>query len=217
MKTYTLIMLPEPIIVSDEDQQKGDNIIHKTLLDKITTVPDNISSTQEHWYKVLGKADFSSLSEEECKRIGWVDVEKYNPYQKVINQLASECEDIKFLANRRDGFYEGFKAAQSFNEKRYSEEDLRKAFQAGARRGYCQRSIMANVGATCNEPDEDNYIQSLQQPKSFEVEIEMEIIGQCDCECHEPNVMMRHVAPCCCPTLQPKLTKEGKIKILKVL
>ena len=39
------------------------------------------------------------------------------------------------------------------------EQQLRLAFQAGARRWYCQRSIMANIGATCNEPDEDKWIE----------------------------------------------------------
>jgi hypothetical protein len=38
------------------------------------------------------------------------------------------------------------------------EDTLRSTFKAGARRGYCQRSIMANIGATCKEQDEDSYI-----------------------------------------------------------
>jgi hypothetical protein len=43
-------------------------------------------------------------------------------------------------------------------EKQYTEEDLRKAFKAGARRGYSQRSIMAGADGT-DAPDEDTWIQ----------------------------------------------------------
>lgn len=39
------------------------------------------------------------------------------------------------------------------------ENNLRLAFQAGARRGHCLRSKTANVGATCYEPDENKWIE----------------------------------------------------------
>src|SRR5574343_869369 len=39
--------------VSDELQEKGDPIIHKTLKDKVMYAPDEIGSTQEHWWKVI--------------------------------------------------------------------------------------------------------------------------------------------------------------------
>jgi len=52
----------------------------------------------------------------------------------------------------------------NFNEQTFTLNDIRKAFQAGARRGYCQRSIMANVGATCEEPDEDTWIKQNLSP-----------------------------------------------------
>jgi hypothetical protein len=47
----------------------------------------------------------------------------------------------------------------SVKEKMYSLEQIRLTFQAGARRGYCQRSIMSNIGATCEEPDEEDWIK----------------------------------------------------------
>jgi hypothetical protein len=47
----------------------------------------------------------------------------------------------------------------SVKEKMYNEKQIRLAFQAGARYGYCKRSIMSNIGATCKEPDEDNWIK----------------------------------------------------------
>jgi hypothetical protein len=47
----------------------------------------------------------------------------------------------------------------SVKEKMYSLEQIRLTFQAGARRGYCQRSIMSNIGATCEEPNEEDWIK----------------------------------------------------------
>tara|TARA_R110000851_G_scaffold280281_1_gene433591 strand:+ start:734 stop:1417 length:684 start_codon:yes stop_codon:yes gene_type:complete len=47
----------------------------------------------------------------------------------------------------------------SVEEKMYSLKQIRLTFQAGSRRGYCQRSIMSNIGATCEEPDEEGWIK----------------------------------------------------------
>lgn len=47
----------------------------------------------------------------------------------------------------------------SWNKEEY-EKGMRLAFQAGNRRGYCERSIMGNIGATCDEPDENKWIKN---------------------------------------------------------
>ena len=44
-------------------------------------------------------------------------------------------------------------------ERTYTLDEMKLSFQAGARRGYCQRSIMANVGAICKEPDEAAWLE----------------------------------------------------------
>ena len=51
------------------------------------------------------------------------------------------------------------KNSLGISDKKNHEQALRLAFQAGARRGYCLRSKMANIGATCDEPDEDEWIE----------------------------------------------------------
>lgn len=94
------------VLCSDEEQKEGDCIIHKTLLEKITRCPDKYGSTQEHWYKVLTQSpDFSELSEEDAKRIGWFDVDR------MANTDCNELtyNDYKHLCIR--GYKVGFKKA----------------------------------------------------------------------------------------------------------
>jgi|TARA_R110000851_G_scaffold196444_2_gene347386 hypothetical protein len=52
-----------------------------------------------------------------------------------------------------------FEGEHIVEEKMYSLKQIRLAFQAGARRGYCQRSIMSSIGATCEEPAEEDWIK----------------------------------------------------------
>lgn len=63
------------------------------------------------------------LSDEDCKKIGWVDVEKLanEKYQK---QSDNPPYTIITPKDKILGFIEGFKAAQSLNEKKFSEEEI---------------------------------------------------------------------------------------------
>ena len=71
----------------------------------------------------------------------------------------SENEELLNYYHVHDAFLEGYKAASA---KKLSEEDLRKAFEAGRQCEIFNKSL-----------NEDDYIQSLQ-PKVVSIEIEME-------------------------------------------
>jgi hypothetical protein len=215
MKTYTLIMLPEPIIISDEEIKQGDWYYTKPFTNlSIRQCIDN-SYSFEHCKKIIAgipelpQIDFSSLSEEKCKEIGYVNVVKMvkelYPFDSVGFPTTSLSERIAFKR--------GFKACQSLNEKRYSEEDMRKAFNANELR----KEESYNGGEDYEDvPMYDSFeefIKSLQ-PKSFQVEIDEE-------ECVETSrgilVNPQSVIGAPYDFKRPKLTKEGKIKVIKVL
>lgn len=74
----------------------------------------------------------------------------------------------KSAINRYEGFVEGFEKAMELNkDKLFTEADIRKAYQKGEEDSYTQGGL--------TKQKEDDYIQSLQQPKEIEVEIETEL------------------------------------------
>jgi len=170
MRTYLYKLKQGYVLCSDEEQKEGDCIIHKTLLEKITRCPDKYGSTQEHWYKVLTQSpDFSELSEEDAKRIGWFDVEGLayrhrRSYQDSFEGM-NECIMNDAIHQQR-GYVAGFqKHAELTADRRFTEDDVIKAFNDG----------MKNAWKTISEkilPEE--YIKSLSQPKSWEVEYKEE-------------------------------------------
>lgn len=163
-----LIMLPkQPILVSDEKIVDGDKcfadakFLHNIVEYRKSPCPPPYVSN----LSVLKKAvagipemptiDFSALSEADCKRIGWVDVDKAaNEYYNAYDPNSEHTEGLV------EGFKRGFKTSQSLNEKKYSE-----VFDWLEKNDYLsdKRSIM-----------EKEFIQYISQPKSFDVEVEME-------------------------------------------
>lgn len=158
-------MLDTPIIVSDEEIKEGwkgwaykVDVTGKIFKHFYTTNP---------WYKDARKIiagikglpsiDWNGLEEE----FGWVNVEKiaknYNP--PFLQELSIVTQ------GKIEGFIKGFKKAQSINEKKFSLEDMFKCFQAG---------IDYEKEGSILQPDAHGYIQSLQQPKVFDIIVEME-------------------------------------------
>lgn len=94
---YTLIMLDIPVLVSDEFDERGRKIIAG--------------------FFGKPKLDLSLIADE----IGWVDVEKLAeekyPIQIGGSAWMPTTHDC-IQANKQEGFIEGFKAAQSLNEKK---------------------------------------------------------------------------------------------------
>lgn len=164
MKTQ-LIMLDTPIIVSEEKLKDEEPCLVDGGLGRIGV--DEFYSNVKYSVKPkkiiagiegLPSIDWNGLEEE----FGWVDVEK------MANELIRNkypYPNYKDLGYWKDLYKEGFKKAQSLNEKKFSLEDMRAAFEKGALYGTTK---------TGNNHYFNQVIGSLQQPKVFDIEVEME-------------------------------------------
>ena len=193
-----LIMFDSPIIVSDEKIEVGNwcfdkiNCLYKQETDKIfelfTGSKKIIAGLPE-----LPSIDFNGFEEQ----LGIVDIEKlallkYPKHTFADNEYG---DDLSPLC--RMGFIEGFKAAQEPNEKKFSLEDVRKAFKEGL--SYSNKHY--------HDYSEDLFIQSLSQPKVFDIEIEMEDKG---------GYRQDSMNGFWISKLVPKITNNS-IKIIKIL
>jgi len=205
MNSYTLRKLPEGfILTSDEDIQIGDlyylprtNSIYECKED-----PTELNLEKDFGIgKVIAQQhqiDFYALSEEEQKEIGWFDVKKLanDAYNDSLSTMAESVVGVS-------AYIKGFQKAQELlSDRRFSLEDIKKAFQAGDNFG--REDYIGNSREYYNE---DEYIQSLSQPKSWKVELEMEDGG---------GYRQDSMNGCWISKWQPKLT-NGKIKITKLL
>lgn len=154
MKTQLIKTTGKFILVSDETPKEGDRCFSFYTNEIVQYgLPHTIQCS-----KIISEdPNFSQLSEEECKKIGFVDIEK----------LALEkYQDGNVLFNRTSQKWhrliwkEGFKKAQELNEKQFSLDDIKLIFGLGAANN-------AN-----GKPSFDEAIQSLQQLKVWDVEIE---------------------------------------------
>jgi hypothetical protein len=204
---FELHKLPEGFIVtSDEDIQTNDlyylsrtNLVHRCEED----------STELNLEKRFGTAkviaqqdqiDFSALTEEEQKEIGWFDVEKLA--LRLIGIVEKDVPDWKDWITDQDfrkyeGFIKGFQKAQELlSDRRFTLEDVQLAFAKGA--AYITKPYPQNVQF------ENEYKQSLSQKSwKVEVEVEKETLYTDDGLDYKGNLI-------------PKLTND-KIKILKLV
>lgn len=149
MNNATLIKTKDNLILVNEDKQsKGDNIVHKTFYEGVVKCPDEFSSTQEHWFKVIAQHPQIKLSKELAEKIGWVDIEDLatNLEWTVGNDGISSS----------DSFIKGFQLAQSLNKKLYNEEDMWKCYVEGKK-----------SGRSYKDDEFKNYILSLNQLKYY--------------------------------------------------
>lgn len=158
----------------------------------------------------LPSIDFSLLSEEDCKEIGWVDVEKladefYKKYQS------------KPYAMEKGAWRKGFKTAQSFNDKMFSLEELIKFSEYcrnTARREGTYGNGFTNNWELCSEQKlvstEDLFkmYQSLQQIV-WDVEVEIDNRKQVSSE--NKGFLVDN------PNLYKPLITNNKIKVNKIL
>jgi hypothetical protein len=209
MTNYSLHKIPEGfIITSDETPDKmyqgfyylDGKLFHtdKTMLQtgckKVIVQQDQI--------------DFSALSEEEQKRIGWFYIEKF---------FKEDTETVSWgTTNEYDAFNKyllGFQKAQELlSERRFTLNEVKGLlFQIGNEMRYKGVNFQSysdyfNKKQVSNEVDK--IIQSISQ-QSWKVEIEMDVIPDSDNygtgEIFHSN-----------KKLVPKLT-NGKVKILKLL
>ena len=163
-----LIMLPNPIVVSDEQIKKGDfifyihfgeSIISKAKMDEL----DNLNNPDKFFKKIIAgieglpTVNLSLVAE----RIGWVDLEKLAEQHLPFNPYLTQDD----FAVRRRYFEHGYKAHQSLNEKKYSEEDIVKAIEFGI-----ETTNIFEKGTI------STFIDSLSKPKEYLVEVQTERI-----------------------------------------
>jgi len=179
---YTLHKLPEGFIVTSHEEIKEGDLVHHTFGIHKAVYKNGIlgwisDKTKAHLYfgtegggKVIAQQDqidFSFLSKEEQKEIEWFDVEEL-----ALNET-SDIDNSQFDRGVVYGFHKGFKKAQELlSDRRFTLEDMRKAFNAGDTYRYYENGGFRNIPSDIL--DEEQYIQSLSQPKSWKVELEME-------------------------------------------
>jgi hypothetical protein len=159
---YTLYKLQEGFIVtSDETTKYGDFVWNGEHILEVAKVFHPIGQkviAQQH------QIDFSALSEEEQKEIGWLDVEKLAE-QFVVSKVKMSSQAAGVLV----GFIEGFQKAQELlSDRSFTEEDLKDASIM-----YAQWLIGGTPSLRVAQNPEERFkqiIESLSQPKSWSVE-----------------------------------------------
>jgi hypothetical protein len=139
---------------------------------------DVIASTE---YNLVITLDLQKLSKQNCDEIfGIVDVEKLA--EETMGELFFEVKAL-----HKELFKKGFNKAMELNkDKLFTVEDMISAYHQGANDGASYESACGDHNSyeqmkEAKKESEDDYnyfIESLQQPKEIEVEIEMEIKQQ---------------------------------------
>lgn len=169
-------MLPQPILVSDEKIVCGDMLLSKNYSffrsEYQSRLPEYNNDNQVRkiiaGIEGLPKLDLSAIAEE----IGLIDVEKLAKEYSGMRSAQSSSVDTSLHNARVAAFREGFKAAQSLNEKKYSEEDMIEFCQFH-RDYFTQCSTeMWNTVPTVSESFK--VWLSKRKPKEYQVEVEME-------------------------------------------
>ncbi len=176
---YQLILFDSPVIVSDEilDIHKYPEIVVEVLttgehqLFQIDTINDIDRINQKkiisgtRWLPTI---NLSLLSEEHCKKIGYVDINEMSEraFPKDIIETSKGCFDDMALADRQT-WEDGFRAAI---KTMYNEAHIRDAIKFGANgmNGY----IFGEEGN--DETQITKFIESLKYPRVVDIEIEME-------------------------------------------
>ena len=195
---YELHKLKEGFIITSDEEIKEEDLIYGlfnggVLLKSKINVPIHSQYYKEYGLKVItqqDQIDFSALKLEDQKEIGWFDVEKFalDSYNKSYPNY-EPVTDYKLVEKYRsvEQFNNGFQKAQELlSDRSFTLEDIERAMIEGL-------SI---------EKFWEKCVQSLSQPKSWKVELEME----------DKIALDGHTVV----GKEPKLT-NGKIKILKLL
>lgn len=208
-----LVMLPQPILISDAPIQNGDFGLFKDGgAYKITKHP-----LKEANQKIIAgtpelPALANELSEKEQQATGWFDSEKLakaflDEQRRKI--LASNPEPFEYPKSLTEAwqkvaipiFVEGFKTHQGLSENKFTLDDIRAAMEYG-------RLKMKYH----TEDGHRQFIEQLCQPKIFAVEIEMEYRdGYGNWYLYNPDVMFFQN-----PTLRPRIV-NNTIKVVKLI
>jgi hypothetical protein len=218
INNYTLHKLKEGfIITSNEDIKEGDLYYEPTSETNINVANKILKSYYQN--KIIAQQnqiDFSSLSVEEQKKIGWFDIVQFGK-QKAIDRLYNpDSLETRIVANEiikavKSGFE---KAQELLSDRMFTVEDMEKAIIQFATDCDIDQDLICYNGHDSNGIRQYNsakrwfkeYVQSLSQYKSWEIEIELE--ERYDRLDYDDNDEAT--------SIQPKITND-KIKILKLL
>lgn len=131
---YQLVMLPDPVLISDEEIKEGDFKIclNDGQISKYLSKLNIESDTKcEHCFKVIAGIEGLpkiKMSSNAAAIVGWIDVEKLA--EEKANQIDWDFESPEGNGYMEycNGFIDGFKKLQSISEKRFSLEDLSHIF-----------------------------------------------------------------------------------------
>lgn len=158
------------ILVSDEEIKEGDNYYSdgEVFLNCDKSEADLCNIPKTNCKKVLSQSP--KLSKEVADEVGWIDVEELAKieYPKLCD-ASNNCDCnwcVEMKTNRR-AFVKGFQKTQELNQKKYSENDLRNAFESGKNYGekwsefYYTDSVSRAEAERCS--DYNDCINSLSQ------------------------------------------------------
>jgi hypothetical protein len=194
---YTLHKLREGFIVTSDEQIKDVRpYIGKLHLEKgciLNIFPTYLTDLSECKLVIAqqDQIDFSELKEEEQKRIGWFDVESIC---KKLLDIPDEYIDSEDHSKFEFGIKCFQKSLELLSDRRFTLEEGELIFGLGA-------ANHAN-----GKPSFEEVIQSLSQPKSWKIELDMiERYDRLDFDDAD------------LPTsIEPKFT-DGKIKVINIL
>jgi hypothetical protein len=207
---YTLHKLPEGFIVtSDEILNEGNTIININNFEIVENWQGHGST--DWWKKVIAQQDqidFSGLSEEEQKEIGWVDWLRIAVLSEdaEIEKIGQEYHSHSWYKGVEFGFQ---KAQELLSDKIFTLEDIEKAIKFGQLSEKESTSKLFEKRGLVKTEFTKQFIQSLYK-NSWQVELEME-----ECETHRLDECYSRFQ-CCENPIKPKLT-YGKITITKIL
>jgi hypothetical protein len=212
MKTHLHKLSEGFIITSDEEKQVLDLVWNPDVKKKLRV--SNVF--MPHGDKIIAqedKIDFSSLSIDEQKEIGFIDygVLEFEYFQELekrrkiaknfTGQVAGRHPDAfghSEMIHMNRGYIEGVQKAQELlSDKLFTLDDVVKIVHMWDNHINIHEEDKGSI-STIKE-----FIESLSQPKSWKVEIEMEDKFALDGH----TIIGR----------EPKLTSEGKIKIITFL
>lgn len=207
-RSYTLYKLPERFILTSDEWITNDYVgLYYSKYYNSIKESKGISIGHSSDVKIIAQQDqidFSSLSEEEQKEIGYFDVNKLaeqNGYPET-----SQFYDYK------EGFIDGFKEAQELlSDRRFTLKDIHKAITmakiAKTPDGLIYMDVWISSGYEGAEPvcSEEKIVQSLSQPKLWNVEIQHVCEG------------IKKEGESCTLNNNCKYPNCGKIKITKIL
>lgn len=197
--THTLHKLQQGfVITSNESYSNGDFVLLPLSFELRKCV--NRTTFIEGTKKVIAQQhqiDFSALSEEEKEKIGWFDVEELAK-QIFIDAYGVEPMAIDTHERLLNAIKTSLQKSQELlSDKRFTLNDIAVAFEAG-------RTFEVSNRESLNQIE---YIQSLSQPKSWRVEIELGEINMNSGGFEKGSPI----------TIYYPAIENGKVKILKLL